>query len=329
MATIEDVAKAANVSMSTVSYVLSGKRTISADTRLRVEQAIRKLGYRPHAGARALAMSKTHIIGLVAPLRAGVDVNVILQFVAGIATRARERDHDVLLLTQDDADSIARAAQSSMVDALVVMDVESDDPRLETLESVRQPVVLIGLPHDPRGLSCIDLDFEKVGQRAAEHLIEGGHRRIALIGAPEEVRKRHTSYADRMLHGLSTACRAADAEWTYQPTPSSGSGAAASVDAVLKRMPEVTALMVHNEVALPHVISHLQTLGLRVPEDISLIALAPGSVIDALARPVTGIDLPAERIGRLAVDTVLGDDDAEVRLLQPVLTDRGTTRHLT
>ena len=70
MATIADVAKAAGVSSSTVSYVLSGKRPISQATRHRVEKAIRDLGFSPHAGARALASSRTNVLGLVVPLRA-------------------------------------------------------------------------------------------------------------------------------------------------------------------------------------------------------------------------------------------------------------------
>ena len=123
MATIDDVARAAGVSASTVSYVLSWKRPISAATRLRVERSIRDLAYRPHAGARALASSRTNVIGLMAPLRVDVNVSVIMQFVTGVMTAARTFDHDVLLLTQDDATGLERVADGSMVDALIMMDI--------------------------------------------------------------------------------------------------------------------------------------------------------------------------------------------------------------
>ena len=69
MPTISDVARAAGVSMSTVSYVLSGRRPISAETQARVKAAIAELGYHPHAGARALASSRTSVLALVVPLR--------------------------------------------------------------------------------------------------------------------------------------------------------------------------------------------------------------------------------------------------------------------
>ena len=100
MATIADVASHAGVSMSTVSYVLSGKRPISEETRRRVQASIRALGYHPHAGARALASSRANVIALVIPLRTGVHVPVVMQFVVSVVTSARTYDHDVLLLTQ-------------------------------------------------------------------------------------------------------------------------------------------------------------------------------------------------------------------------------------
>ncbi|NMM31345.1 MAG: LacI family DNA-binding transcriptional regulator [Cellulomonas sp.] len=101
MATVDDVAGAAGVSTSTASSVLSGKRPISAATRLHVERSIRDLAYRPHAGACALSSNRIDVIGLTTPLRVGVNVSIIMQFVTGVVAAARAFDHDVLLLTQE------------------------------------------------------------------------------------------------------------------------------------------------------------------------------------------------------------------------------------
>src|SRR5262245_30305465 len=95
MTTIADVAKAAGVSISTVSYAMSGKRTISPETQARVARAIEELGFRPHAGARSLASHAANVIGLQAPLRAGVDVHVVMQIVAGVVSEARQHGYDV------------------------------------------------------------------------------------------------------------------------------------------------------------------------------------------------------------------------------------------
>ncbi|MGV8977706.1 MAG: LacI family DNA-binding transcriptional regulator [Cellulomonas sp.] len=332
MATIDDVARAAGVSTSTVSYVLSGKRPISAATRLRVERSIRDLAYRPHAGARALASSRTNVIGLMAPLRVDVNVSVIMQFVTGVVTAARTFDHDVLLLTQDDATGLERVADGSMVDALIMMDIEADDPRVPVLVGLRQPAVLIGLPRDSAGLSCVDLDFDEAARTAVRHLARLGHRRIALVSSPRAVLERHTSYADRILHGFLAESSALGLDTIAVPCESSHTGAIAAVDQVLDRMPDVTALVVHNEVALPAVIATLRERGRDVPHDISLVAVCPQDVAVGQPLPLTSVDIPAHVIGRVAVEMAMarveGEQPAETRLLTPVLTERLSTAHL-
>lgn len=185
MATMNDVARAAGVSTSTVSYVLSGKRTISADTRNEVLAAIEKLGYSPHAGARALASNRSNVLGLVVPLRADVNVSVVMQFVAAVVTTARTFEQDVLLLTQDDVGGIERVVSQSVVDGLVMMDIEAKDPRIPLLAKLGKPAVLIGVPDDAFGISCVDFDFAAASRISVRHLLELGHRRLALIGSPQ------------------------------------------------------------------------------------------------------------------------------------------------
>ena len=327
--TIDDVARAAGVSTSTVSYVLSGKRPISAPTRQRVERAIRDLDYRPHAGARALASSRTNVLGLMAPLRIDVDVSVIMQFVTGVVTTARTFDHDVLLLTSDEIAGMERVASGSMVDSLVMMDVEADDPRVPVLARLRQPAVLIGLPRDPEGLSCVDLDFRAAGQLAVRHLAGLGHRQIALLGSPHAVLDRHTSYAERMIHGFEQAARVAGVEGVVEPCAPSMAGAVAAVDAVLARLPGVTGLVVHNETALPWVLSSLRDRGRRVPEDVSVVGVCPADVAGDQPLELTHVDIPAHAIGRVAVEMAMARvqraEPAETRLLAPVLVEGAST----
>lgn len=326
VANIADVARAAGVSTSTVSYVLSGNRPISAETRARVEQTIRELGYRPHAGARALASNRTSVLGLMAPLRADVNVSVIMQFVAGVVTTARSYDHDVLLLTQDDPAGVSRVTDGSMVDALIMMDVESDDPRVPMLVGLRQPAVLIGLPRDPAGLPCVDLDFEAAAGVAVRHLAELGHRRVALISSPRSVLDRHTSYAERVRRGFTDATRDLGLESVAVSCESSHAGAVAAVDEVLAAMPDVTGLVVHNEVALPAVVATMRERGRLLTHDVSLVAICPTDLAVGQPVPLTSVDIPAHAIGRVAVEMAMSRigqvRPAETRLLPPVLTRR-------
>lgn len=327
MVTIADVARAAGVSPSTVSYVLSGSRPISAETRERVRASISQLGYQPHAGARALARQRTDVLALVVPLREALYVPVIMQFVSSVAIAARAHDHDVLLLTKDEGTAgLHRVAGGAMVDALIVMDVEADDERVPVLLTLRQPAVLIGLPARPAGLSCVDLDFAATGQLAVAHLAEHGHRTIALVGPPAAVYERGTSYATRFLDGFTDAVRELGVEALARPCEPSHEGAADWLARIDEELPGVTGLVVHNESVVGPLLGLLRASGRRVPEDVSIVAVCPEDV--ALGQPVqlTSIDIPAQQLGALAVELVLHVLDeggrAQSRLLAPALTER-------
>lgn len=317
MVTIADVARSAGVSISTVSYVLSGKRTISQETKDRVERAVVELEYRPHASARSLASRSTNVIGLQAPLRSGVDVHVVMEIVAGIVREARSQQYDILLLTSDDAEGLKRATGASMVDALLLMDVESDDPRIETLRSLGAPSVLVGLPLGAEGLTCVDFDFEAAGRLAAERLIALGHRRVALIGSPTEVLERHTSYAERLSRGFLAACTEHDVPATVHPCPTTHESVEV-VDGVLAAHPDVTGVLIHNEGALAHVAARLAAVA-----GLDAIALCPADIARTVPTLADSIDLPAEELGSAATKTLLallsGERAPKVRLLPPVL----------
>jgi DNA-binding LacI/PurR family transcriptional regulator len=328
-ATIADVAKAAHVSASTVSYAMSGKRPISATTKRRIEQTIAELDFSPNAGARALASRRTFVIGLQAPLRLGVDVHVIMEFVTGTLTAARAAGYDILLLTKDDAGGLARTAHAAMVDGLIIMDVEADDPRVATLKGLQQPSVLIGLPLDARGLSCVDFDFEAAGREAVDHLVDLGHTQLALIGAPPAVFARHTSYADRLTHGFRQRCEERTAQCSIHPCGTQAADVGGVIDALLDAMPAPTALLIHNERALPHALARLASHGLSIPGDISVLALCPDDVAAAQTVPVSSIDIPAEQIGAQAagmlVETLATGRPVATRLVAPRLQIRATT----
>lgn len=328
MATIGDVARAAGVSVSTVSYVLSGKRSISAPTRERVERAVEALSYRPHAGARALASNRSNVIALMVPFRPGINVQIIMQFVAGVVTTARQFDHDVLLLTQEDSSGIARVAQSSTADALVVMDIESQDPRLPALRALRLPSVLIGVPDDTTGLFCVDLDFAAAGRLAVRELARQGHRSLGLVIASRERLEHRANYAVRMRSGVLEQAATHGADVTVVPAEPTFAGGRAAIDELLAHAPGVTGVVVHNEAALPGVLDRIQQRGLTVPADLSLVAITPADVAASLPVPVSIIEVPGHRIGRIAVEMVMsrleGDDTAETRLVAPVYTDLGS-----
>ncbi|MDT3315803.1 LacI family DNA-binding transcriptional regulator [Microbacterium sp. KSW4-11] len=322
MTTIADVAQAAGVSISTVSYVMSGKRTISQETRERVERAMADLSYSPQASARSLASRSTSVLGLQAPIRAGVDVHVVMQIVAGALKEARAHHHDILLLTSDDAAGVERAARAGMVDGVLILDVETSDPRVGALAELSIPAVLIGLPDAADDLVCVDFDFEAAGRLAAQRLAERGHQSVALLGAPPQVQARHTSYSDRLMRGFLAASEAAGLTARALPCPS-GPGATEVVDAVLAESPDTTALFVHNEAALPFIAARL--MGAADTGPVEILALSPAELALHVPGVSDVIDLPAETLGargaRALLDAIGGTRGPGAELIAPRFAD--------
>ncbi|MDI1459814.1 LacI family DNA-binding transcriptional regulator [Catellatospora sp. KI3] len=328
--TIADVARHAGVSTSTVSYVLSGKRAISATTSARVHASIRALGFHPHAGARSLASKRASVIALVLPLRQGMHLPVLMQFATAVVTSARAYHHDVLLVTADEGPAgLRRVAAGALVDGLVLMDVEMHDARVPTLRQLERPSVLIGLPADPAGLTCVDLDFHAAGAVCVEHLAALGHREIALLGAPRVVYERDTGYAHRTRDGFTDAARRLGLTAHAQPCEEHPDAVTAELTALLDRHPGLTGLVVHNEAAVTHVLGTLRALGRRVPEDISVVAICPDELAERCSPPLSSVQIPAEDVGRQAVDLLMRKMDAEpvpdATLLAPALTARTST----
>ncbi|MEV6493321.1 LacI family DNA-binding transcriptional regulator [Actinoplanes sp. NPDC051633] len=324
MVTISDVARHAGVAVSTVSYVLSGKRAISATTRQRVLASIGQLGYHPHAGARALASRRSNVIAMVLPLRSGMHLPVVMELVTAVVTAARQFGHDVLLMTADEGPAgLRRIAASAMADGVLIMDVEMSDARVPTLRELERPSVLIGFPADPSGLTCVDLDFHLAGARCVDHLAGLGHRRVALLGAPPVVYQRDTGFAHRTRAGFLDAARRHRIAATARPCGESPAEARAAVEQLFRDDPAVTGLVVHNEAAIGHVLAALSS---RVPDEIAVVAICPDHVAEAAAPPLTSVQIPAAEVGRQAVSLLMrkldGGGVPESTLLSPVLTVR-------
>jgi DNA-binding LacI/PurR family transcriptional regulator len=330
MATLADVARHAGVAASTVSYVLSGKRSVSAATRRRVERSIELLNYHPHAGAQALASSRSSIIALVVPLRGDLYVPVMMEIAIAVTTTARRFGYDVLLLTNEEGPGvIRRVAVSARADAMILMDVSMDDDRIPLLRDVGIDAVLIGVPADATGLACVDLDFGAAGALCVQHLADLGHREVAFVGEAEAVYHRRSGFAERTLHGVMARAAECGVRVVHRPCQASHEAAASTITRILEDRPGTTGLIVQNETVVPPLLSVLRASGRVVPEDISVVALCPDQVAEQTAPRLTSVRIPAEDMGRRAVELLMRrlDDGraGEVVLLPPELTVRGST----
>ncbi|MEV6237595.1 LacI family DNA-binding transcriptional regulator [Lentzea sp. NPDC051838] len=335
MVTIADVARHAGVSSSTVSYVLSGKRTISAETRDRVRDAVRELGYHPHAGARSLAARRSHIVALMVPLRTDVYVPVMMEIAIAVTTAARQHGYDVLLVTNDEGpDGVRRIAGSGLADGVILMDVELDDERIPVLQAQGTQAALIGLPRDVRGLSCVDHDFAAAGALCADHLADLGHREIAFIGYGSGVYHRHAGYAERTLAGLRDRASRRGLRFLHRTCEGTYESTAGTLARILADRPGTTGFVVQNESAIGPLLTLLRTSGRTVPEDASVIALCQDQLAEQFAPKLTAVTGSAQELGRVAVDQIMrrlgvvnggGRPGDELELLDPVLTVRDST----
>ncbi|MBT2485140.1 MULTISPECIES: LacI family DNA-binding transcriptional regulator [unclassified Microbacterium] len=304
MTTIHEVAKAAGVSISTVSYALSGKRPVSEKTRLRIEHAARSLGYEPDAGARMLAGRRTHIFALTEPLRADTHAPTHMAFVLATAVAARRRGYDILLLTDEQAsEGMNRVAASNLVDAILVLDVAPDDERVAIARAVRTPTVFIGVPDDQTDLTCVDLDFDAAGHLAVDALADAGHTRITLLGQTE-VSYRKSNFPRRLLHGAQE--RAAERGVTLQMattgTATTDTGAVrAAAEAALARGDRAFIVHAANDVH-ETLLAILGEQDLRVGEDVSVVSAAASFDTSSLPVPVDTIPLIPQQSCELAVD---------------------------
>ncbi|GAB3617163.1 LacI family DNA-binding transcriptional regulator [Okibacterium endophyticum] len=324
MANIHDVARVAGVSISTVSYALSGKRSIAATTRQRIADAVRELDYRPNAGARMLAGTRTNIFALTAPLRSDTYAPAHMAFVLAVATAARRYDYDVLLLTEDEAtDGLRRVANSRLVDGIIVLDVSTDDERVELVRDLTVPSVLIGIPGDSSGLVCVDLDFESAAALAVDTLADLGHRSIALLGHPKAVYDRGSNFPPRFRDAFARRAGERGVASGFAMPGKDVASIRDALDELLTADEAPTALVMHCEESIQtSVLEVLGARGLRVPDDLSVISAGSSFDTSHFAPPLDVIPLVAsdscDRGVELVMDQLRGIPvEARTELVPP------------
>ncbi len=189
--------------------------------------------------------------------------------------------------------------------------------------------MLIGFPAEHADLTCIDLDFDAAGRVSAEHLAATGCRDIALIGAPPEVYRRGTGFAQRTRDGFGRAARARGLRpvvWPCDPAPGA---VRATVTGLLEQRPGLDGVVVHNESALGPLLDAFRAAGLRIGGDLSVLAMCPDDLAEQATPPLTSIAIPADELGRQAAALLMAKlDDQPVpgaTLLAPQLTVRAST----
>jgi DNA-binding LacI/PurR family transcriptional regulator len=303
--TMAEIASRVGVALSTVSYVLSGKRPVSEDMRARVLAAIEELDYRPHRPARALASGTSHTIALLLPSPHWDLVPVQQTFVAGATQATSASDYALLLSTTvAEPETIVRLVATRRADGVILMETLADDPRVKQLQAAGLPFSLIGRTADTSGISYVDIDFGDAVRTSLAHLVGLGHRCIALFNFPQ----------DQLDAGYTSALIARDAfeQSTTQlgirgihltcPHPAQAAFAVAS--RLLDSEPECTAAITTGW-QFTGLLGALRAAELHVPDDFSVVSVIAAQFAEMLTPALTGVEWPAFEAGRLAAEMLI------------------------
>ncbi len=301
---IAQIARHCGVSRSTVSYALSGKRTISAATRERVLAAVEELGYRPAVARCDATKARTGTIGLVVAPAAQWLTAMQLDFVGAVVDAAARADLDVLLSPSDtDRDaSFERLLAGGRLDGLILMDVRLNDARVERLRHARVPFVTIGRTAWPYAWPWVDLETEALVGRCVEHLVGLGHRHLALINRPSGMLLSGYGPAHRARRSFAEASERRGVEGVEFCCADRDEAGERCVDRLLAAHPRTTAIVTINEAALPGIGRALERAGLDVPGDVSVTGLVGRPWAERFSPCLTAFDVPADQLCSTAVD---------------------------
>lgn len=278
--TIADVAKAAGVSVPTVSRILNGKEYVAEETRQRVHEAIRALGYTPHTQARRLRGGATMTLALHHPIESPHDLSSVIEtsYFTGTAEAASEKEYFInFLVSKLTPESLLNMYRSSQIDGIILLQVRMDDWRVNLLRENNYPFVMIGRCADLEGLSFIDLDFEKAMLLAFDHLVDLGHRNIGFLTYPQSWRKAGIGPAVRSLDGYKLALNKYGFRSSYREIGlnSVEEGFEATND-LLQENPDLSAIITVSHLTAAGSIKALAAQGRNVPQDCSVMSIGFG-----------------------------------------------------
>lgn len=308
MATRADVAKLAGVSASTVSYALSGVRSIKPETRERVLRAVAELNYHPHFAAGALAGGKAKALALHFPGGKHGIASSVLEYMTGAANAARERGYHLILWPNEDTrmNEIEIFCKSGLIGGVLLMEIRINDDRVTYLTEAEIPCTLIGRTGKPDLLTYVDRDFELVSQKAIDYLVELGHRRIAFMNNRRKYRSAKISVDTRFQSAIVKYSKKIGIEITELLTLNEAAAGRNAFIELRDKHPNVTALIGVNDLATSGFVSAANEFGVNIPDELSVISLnTPDNQVQMAWPPLTTISVPANQMGRAAADILI------------------------
>ena len=332
-ATLRDVAAAARVHPATASRALNpGTRLlVSEETARRVTEAAERLGYRPNPVARSLRTRRSHTVGVIIP-----DLNNPLfpPIVRGLEDRLAEHGYVALIGNTDGDAARERMVFDQMrarhVDGFVLATATLHSDILDEAAEAGLPVVLMNRTAEGYPFSSVSVDNEQGVRAAVAHLISLGHTRIGHIAGPQDISTtlaRLRGFLDSMRsHNLPVD----DSQVVYAAALSLAEGLRCGRE-LLEGNAEVTAIVAGNDMLAVGCYGAFDELGVRCPQDVSIIGFNDMPFIDRLRPPLSTVRFPHYQLGTEAANLLLerigtdGGGPVKILYLAPELIVRGST----
>ena len=313
MATLKEVADLAGVAPMTVSRVINNPDLVKEKTRIKVEAAMKELRYTPNIAAKSLATNRCGVIDVFIPESIDLSNPFVMHFIAGISSVLSEHYYSFLILRNRNRE---HQCDGYIVTGLLKNEIQEF---AQFANERNRPVVLFGHT-DIQEVDCLDVDNIAGAKVAVSHLIQQGHRKIAMVNVLED-----KDYTVDRLEGYKQALQENGID--FDPnlvlyTPNHVDGGEAAVDELLKR-DNVTAVFCATDTIAIGVASKLRNMGYSIPDDISLVGF-DGLGHQLLANPaITTIKQPVYELGAMLANTLLdrlnGRKERVNRMVSPAL----------
>ena len=305
--TIKEVAKEAGVSIATVSRVFNNSGPVNDDTKARILDVAQRLRYMPHGAARSLITSKTNTLGVLLPDLYGEFFSEVIR---GIDHAARDAGYHVLLSSSHAEREEIEAALQAMrgrVDGMIIMHPDIDAKVLKRNLSASIPVVLISSQTGATSFYSLNIDNYNGAVEAVRHLIDHGHRRIAIIKgavANFDAAERLRGYHDALKGAKITDTFAVDGDFTERAGYRAGKQ-------ILKLDPRPTAVFASNDAMAIGALGAFREGGADVPGDIAVVSFDDIPIAAYVNPPLTSVHVSINDLGaqatRYLIETVKGD----------------------
>ncbi|MDU1044233.1 LacI family DNA-binding transcriptional regulator [Peptoniphilus rhinitidis] len=303
--TIKDVAKMADVSISTVSRVINDSKPVSPEARRRVLHAIEVLDYKPNEVARSLVTKKSNLIGVIVE---DIGSNFISQILRGVEEVGRMYKYDILLSSSyGDPESemkFANLLAQKQVEGIIVIS-NLHNPKLEyKLEDSKIPYVVISNFYDIEKFSAT-IDYEKASYDMVSYLISKGHKNIASLGIRKDIDR---TFEKKKIEGYNRAMEEHGLKKVNMYVEGLGEEFVKSEeDTIIEtvKKEKITAIFASYDTIAIHLINLLLDNNYKTPDDISVTGFG-GSYISNIYRPkVTTVKIPYYDIGAVSIRKIL------------------------